>query len=99
MTWFKFLELINIWSRCGEARADGSLKPVAFLLQGEVVPASDWWDKLGKLEAALRLILPSVLFGLVVTVEFVLRSSRLWGKRNGWQRDRGLHGGVRLLVT
>jgi hypothetical protein len=79
VTWCGFLALINIWSRCGEARADGSLKPVAFLLQGEVVPASDWWDKLGKLEEAyLRLILPAVLFGLVVTVGFVLRSSKIW---------------------
>jgi hypothetical protein len=58
-----------------EARADGILKPVAFVLQGEVVPASDWWDKLGKLKAHLRLILPAMLFGLVVTVGFVLRSS------------------------
>jgi hypothetical protein len=80
MTWFKFLGLIKCWSGCAKARADGSLKPVAFVLQGEVVPASDWWDKLGKLEAYLRLILPAMLFGLVVTVGFVLRSSRLWGK-------------------
>ena len=59
----------------GIARADGSLKPVAFVLKGEVVPASDWWDKLRKLEAYLRLILPAVLFGLVITLGFVLRSS------------------------
>jgi hypothetical protein len=66
----------------GIARADGSLKPVAFVLQGEVVPASDWWDKLGKLEAYLRLILPAALFGLVVTFVFVLRSSGFGKKRD-----------------
>ena len=58
----------------GIARADGSLKPVAFVLKGEVVPASDWWDKLRKLEAYLRLILPAVLFGFMITAGFVWRS-------------------------
>ena len=67
----------------GIARADGSLKPVAFVLQGEAVPVSDWWDKLGKLEAYLRLILPAVVFGILALVLTVRIRSRKSVDRSG----------------
>ena len=64
----------------GIARTDGSLKPVAFVLQGEVVPASDWWDKLGKLEAYLQLILPAMLFGFFALLAIRVRSRKRVGR-------------------
>ena len=45
----------------GIARADGSLKPVAFVLLGEPPPPREWWDWFLKLEAFLPVLLVGML--------------------------------------
>jgi hypothetical protein len=60
----------------GIARADGSLKPVAFVLLGEPLPPREWWDRFLKLEA----FLPVILFGILTFVVVLLligKGSRL----------------------
>ncbi len=60
----------------GIARADGSLKPVAFVLLGEPLPPREWWDRFLKLEAFLPLILFAMLTVVAVLV-MTGRSSRV----------------------
>ena len=66
----------------GIARADGSLKPVAFVLLGEPLSPREWWDRFLKLEA----FLPVILFGMLALTVFALlvRGSRLLPKQI-WQ--------------
>ena len=52
----------------GIARADGSLKPVAFVLLGEPLPPREWWDRFLKLEA----FLPVLLVGMLALGVFAL---------------------------
>jgi Glycosyl hydrolase catalytic core len=60
----------------GIARADGSLKPVAFVLLDEPLPPREWWDRFLKLEAFFSVILFGMLT-LVVVLLLIGRGSRL----------------------
>jgi hypothetical protein len=56
----------------GIARADGSLKPVAFVLLDEPLPPREWWDRFLKLEA----FFPVILFGMLTLVVVLLLIGR-----------------------